>query len=91
MVVMLSPFFRLARSSSASFFFLFSGRIDPENRETYRERYGLQGRRLLASSDAHRLTAMRDAAMWLELDDEPYSSQRVRDALIALLREGMAG
>ena len=64
---------------------------DPEYRETYRERYGLQGRRLLASSDAHRLTAMRDAAMWLELDDEPYSSQRVRDALIALLREGMAG
>ena len=59
---------------------------DRENLETYREKYGLQDRRLLCSSDAHRLESMRDAGPYLDLDDEPYSSQRVRDALIDLLR-----
>lgn len=62
---------------------------DAANREQYTKDYGLQGRRLLCSSDAHRLESMRDASQWLELDDEPYSSQRVRDALISMLREGM--
>ena len=62
---------------------------DRENREEYRARYHLEGRRMLCSSDAHRLEAMRDAQNFIELDDEPYSSQRVRDALIELLREGM--
>ena len=63
---------------------------DPDNREQYVKDYGLEGRRLLCSSDAHRLESMREASQWIELDDEPYSSQRVRDALISLLREGMA-
>ena len=62
---------------------------DPDNREQYAKEYGLEGRRLLCSSDAHRLESMRDASQWIELDDEPYSSQRVRDSLISLLREGM--
>lgn len=62
---------------------------DRENREEYREKYGLQDRRMLCSSDAHHLWDIRDAANSMELDDEPYSSQRVRDVLIALLREGM--
>ncbi len=62
---------------------------DPENREQYAKEYHLEGRRLLCSSDAHRLESMRDAREWIELDDEPYSSQKVRDALIDLLREGM--
>jgi len=61
---------------------------DRENLEVYRKKYGLQNRRLLCSSDAHRLESMRDAGPYLELDDEPYSSQRARDALIALLRRG---
>lgn len=63
---------------------------DRENREEYREKYGLQDRRMLCSSDAHHLWDIRDAANSIELDDEPYSSQRVRDVLIQLLREGMA-
>ena len=62
---------------------------DRENQAEYREKYGLQDRRLLCSSDAHRLESMRDAENALDLDDEPYSSQRVRDALMDLLREGM--
>ena len=62
---------------------------DRDNREEYREKYGLQDRRMLCSSDAHHLWDIRDAANSMELDDEPYSSQRVRDVLIALLREGM--
>lgn len=63
---------------------------DRENRGEYREKYGLQDRRMLCSSDAHHLWDIRDAANSIELDDEPYSSQRVRDVLIQLLREGMA-
>jgi hypothetical protein len=62
---------------------------DRENREEYQAKYGLQDRRMLCSSDAHHLWAMREASESIELDDEPYSSQKVRDALIELLREGM--
>ena len=62
---------------------------DPDNREQYARDYGLENRRLLCSSDAHRLESMREASQWIELDDEPYSSQKVRNSLIALLREGM--
>ena len=62
---------------------------DRENRERYQAAYKLADRRMLCSSDAHHLWDIRDAANSLELDDEPYSSQRVRDALISLLREGM--
>lgn len=62
---------------------------DPDNRAQYASDYGLQDRRLLCSSDAHHLWDLRDASQSIALDDEPYSSQRVRDALIDLLREGM--
>ena len=62
---------------------------DRKNLEQYRETYGLQDRRLLCSSDAHHLWQLREENESIELDDEPYSSQRVRDALIDLLREGM--
>ena len=62
---------------------------DRENREEYREKYGLQDRRMLCSSDAHHLWDVQEASESIELDDEPYSSQRVRDALIELLRRGM--
>ena len=62
---------------------------DMTNREDYTARYGLQDRRILCSSDAHRLEDMRDAANVLLLEDEPYSSDRVRNSLIQMLREGM--
>ena len=63
---------------------------DRANFDAYREKYRLQDRRLLCSSDAHHLWQLREENDSLELDDEPYSSQRVRQALIDLLREGMA-
>ena len=59
---------------------------DRENFDEYRRKYGLEGRRLLCSSDAHHLWQMREKNESIELDDEPYSSQRVRQALIELLR-----
>ncbi len=62
---------------------------DRENFDAYREQYGLQDRRFLCSSDAHHLWQLREENESIELDDEPYSSQRVRDALIQVLREGM--
>ena len=62
---------------------------DRANLDEYRETYGLQNRRLLCSSDAHHLWQLREDNPTLELDDEPYSSARVRQALIDLLREVM--
>ena len=43
-------------------------------------------RRFVNSSDAHHLWDISEGEHALELDDEPYSAQRVRDALIAWLR-----
>lgn len=59
---------------------------DRANFDEYREIHGLQERRLLCSSDAHHLWQLREENESIALDDEPYSSQRVRDALIELLR-----
>ena len=39
----------------------------------------------VASSDAHYLTDIAEEGFAVEIDDEPYSSQRVRDALIDYL------
>lgn len=51
------------------------------------ERYpALRKMRHVVSSDAHNLWSMREADAAVELDDDPYSSQRVREALIAYLR-----
>ena len=41
---------------------------------------------LLSGSDAHYLWDIRDKAHFLELEDEPYSSDRVRKELFRLLR-----
>ncbi len=59
----------------------------PENRETYAQKYGC-GRQLLVSSDAHNLWSIREKESFLDLDDEPYSSARVRAELIGLIRRG---
>lgn len=51
------------------------------------ERYpALRKMRHVVSSDAHNLWSMREADAAVELDDDPCSSQRVREALIAYLR-----
>ena len=50
-------------------------------RETY------EGHRFLCSSDAHHLWDISEGAYGIELDDEPYSSQRVREALMQWLSD----
>ena len=62
---------------------------DAANIPAYREQYGLQDRRILCSSDAHHLWDIREQNLSIELDDEPYSSARVRQALIDLLRRSV--
>ena len=62
---------------------------DAANIPAYREKYGLQDRRILCSSDAHHLWDIREQNLSIELDDEPYSSARVRQALIDLLRRSV--
>ena len=59
---------------------------DGSNLETYTGRYGLSGKHVLCSSDSHNLWTVGDCGASIELDDEPYSSARVRGALIEMLR-----
>ena len=67
--------------------FLCAGFHNGENIETYNEKYPeLRKRRPLVSSDAHYLWDMRDKMYYLELDDEPYSGDKVRSELFRLLR-----
>jgi len=57
-----------------------------ENIEEYTEKYSLQDKRVIISSDAHILTDMREHENYFELDDEPYSSALVRHNLFEILR-----
>ena len=59
---------------------------DGENREEYTRRYHLEGKRFVCSSDSHNLWTIQEGVHTLELDDEPYSSSKVRRSLIGLLR-----
>lgn len=54
--------------------------------ETYSAREDCAGKRFMFSSDAHHLWDIAERGASVLLDDEPYSSQRVRDALVDLLR-----
>lgn len=59
-----------------------------ENRAPYTDRFPiLKRKRILVSSDAHNLGAIRDKEAFLELEDEPYSGDNVRQNLFRLLRE----
>lgn len=58
---------------------------DKKNINDYTEKYGLSGRLILTDSDAHYLGDISEAENFLELDDEPYSSQRVRSELLKKL------
>lgn len=59
---------------------------DRANRETYTGRYGLANRLIVCSSDSHNLWTIGDGGESMALDDEPYSSAKVRNALIEVLR-----
>ena len=50
------------------------------------ENPALKGKFAITSSDAHYLHMMRDKEAYFELDDEPFSSDKVRSSLFELLR-----
>ena len=59
---------------------------DKEKRDEYVEKYSLQDKKIIISSDSHNLCDMREHENYFELDDEPYSSSLVRKRLFELLR-----
>ena len=59
---------------------------DGTKKDEYIQKYGLQNKKIIVSSDAHCLTDMRDRDNYFDLDDEPYSSNLVRKRLFELLR-----
>ena len=60
---------------------------DPANIAPYLERYPLlRGAQILTCSDAHDLGSIRDREGWFDLEDDPYSSQNIRQRLFAALR-----
>lgn len=58
---------------------------DPQKVIEYREKYSLS-HRIIIDSDAHYLGDISDADNYFVLDDEPYSSKKVRQELFKLLR-----
>ncbi|MBR7071173.1 MAG: PHP domain-containing protein [Clostridia bacterium] len=59
---------------------------DAESTAAYTAQYHLQDKKILVSSDAHRLTDFRDENDTLPVDDEPYSSALVRRRVLDFLR-----
>ncbi len=51
--------------------------------DEYVERFNLQDKKVVISSDAHYLENMRDKENYFEVDDEPYSSALVRKRIFA--------
>jgi hypothetical protein len=52
----------------------------------YKQRFGLDGKNIIVSSDAHYLTDMRDENSYFLIDDEPYSGSLVRKKVFEYLR-----
>ena len=59
---------------------------DNDNIPAYKEKYEiLKKLPVLCSSDAHHLWDINEASNYIEIDDEPYSSDKVRRELIKML------
>ena len=58
---------------------------DRESIGEYSEKYGLSDKLILTESDAHYLWDISEAENYIELEDEPYSSDLVRRKLIEAL------
>lgn len=59
---------------------------DNDNIPAYKEKYEiLKKLPVLCSSDAHHLWDINEASNYIEIDDEPYSSDKVRKELIKIL------
>lgn len=54
--------------------------------DEYVNKYSLQDKRVIVSSDAHYLQNMRDKENYFEIDDEQYSSALVRNKIFELLK-----
>ena len=64
---------------------------DQTKKEDYLSRFpALRSKRLLVSSDAHNLWSVREENDVLLIDDEPYSSDRVRGEIFRLLKGATA-
>lgn len=63
---------------------------DKSKAEELKEKFGLGEKRLIVSSDSHRLEDMPEHENFFCIDDEPYSSALVRKRLFELLRSGKA-
>jgi len=59
-----------------------------ENIPEYKEKYGLDDKKIIVCSDSHYLTDMRDENSYFMIDDEPYSSALVRKKVFEYLRGG---
>lgn len=57
-----------------------------ENIGEYIKKYSLEDKTVIVSSDAHVLTDMREHENYFEIEDEPYSSAKVRHNLFEMLR-----
>ena len=57
-----------------------------KNVEEYKQKYGLDGKKIIVSSDTHYLTDMRDENSYFLIDDELYSSALVRKKVFEYLR-----
>lgn len=55
---------------------------DSANVDEYVKKYSLEDKGVLCSSDAHNLWSINEAVNFIEIDDEPYSSDLVRRRLI---------
>lgn len=64
-----------------------AGFHDAQKIDYYRERYPVLQKILpLVSSDAHYLWDIRDKSAYFEIDDEPYSGDRIRHEIFKILR-----
>jgi len=52
----------------------------------YKQKYELDGKNIIVSSDTHYLTDMRDENSYFLIDDEPYSSALIRKKVFEYLR-----
>lgn len=65
---------------------------DEDKIEEYCEKYGnLKSKRILISSDAHFIWGIEDKRGYFDIDDEPYSSEKVRKEIFKILRTGVNG
>ncbi len=68
-------------------FFAIAEFHDLEKQEEYKDKYPILKTKLLTvGSDAHYLWDIRDKSAFFELEDEPYSSSKVRQSLFEVLR-----